>query len=58
MNKKEEIEDMVAKIMKVEKNSMEKRFETASALGDKYSKSKADTEAVSKIIELLDGGEN
>ena len=58
MNKKEEIEDMVSKIMKVEKESMKKRFDTASLLGDKFSKSKADTDAVNKIIELLDGGEN
>lgn len=49
-------DNLVNEIIKIEKESMKKRFEATNGKGEKFSNIKADTEVVNKILSLLGEG--
>lgn len=56
MNNKEKIENLVNEIIKIERESMKKRFEVTNGTNEKFSTAKADMEVVNSILSLLGEG--
>lgn len=54
MNNNEQIESMIKQIIEIEKQSIKKKFDEISGIGEKFSKTKADTAAVNQILSLLE----
>lgn len=56
MNNQEKIENLVKEIMKIEKKSMQKKFNSSGGKDERLSIIKADTDVVNDIMSLLGEG--
>lgn len=56
MNNNEKLEELIDKIMEIEKESMKKRFNSGEGKNEKFTTIKADTEVVNEILSLVGEG--
>lgn len=56
MSNEEKLEELITEIMKIEKKSMKKRFDSGDGKSERFSTMKADTEVVNEILSLVGEG--
>lgn len=58
MNSKEQIDEIISRIIEMEKHALKGKFDAADGNDERYSVTKADVKVVNDILSLIDCGKD